>query len=250
MVFAATGNQGLLKTEDGGESWVRLSGKLPDSDFFSTVAIDPFHPEKVYTAVESGGLYRSLDQGESWEMISAGLIPEMKITDIVFDPVQDGVLYLSDIRSGVYRSMDGGDSWQAMSEALRTRAVNALALSSDGQHLYAATEGEGVFRIDLNGIPVEVSRFSPPSLSFRLEPNFPNPFNPQTMIRYRLAQGSRVEIGVYNVLGREVAVLMLGHQTAGVHQTVWDASGMASGVYLIRMKTDHGVQYHKCHFIQ
>jgi len=55
--------------------------------------------------------------------------------------------------SGVYRSTDGGFTWLKINNGLTTRAVTDLSLSSDGNHLYAATNGEGVFRLDLDGRP-------------------------------------------------------------------------------------------------
>ena len=55
-----------------------------------------------------------------------------------------------------------GASWQALNDGLRMRAVNALALSADGRHLYAGTEGEGVYRLDLDGEPSPTSRLPCP----------------------------------------------------------------------------------------
>jgi photosystem II stability/assembly factor-like uncharacterized protein len=75
--------------------------------------------------------------------------PEASVTDIVLDPTDSRILYAADIRTGVYRSEDGGRFWVRIDEGLRTRAVNALAITSDGRTLYAATEGEGVFRLDI-----------------------------------------------------------------------------------------------------
>jgi cell division septation protein DedD len=71
----------------------------------------------------------------------------------VFDPNDSQVMYAADRFSGLYRSTDGGMGWMPINVGLRTRAINALAMSSDGQHLYAGTEGEGVFRLDLSGQP-------------------------------------------------------------------------------------------------
>ena len=67
--------------------------------------------------------------------------------------------------------------------------------------------------------------------------NYPNPFNPETMIRYRLPASGRVKIGVYDVVGREVAVLVDAQQSAGSHRTTWNAARMPSGVYICRMQS-------------
>lgn len=71
-----------------------------------------------------------------------------------------------------------------------------------------------------------------------LHPNFPNPFNPSTVIGFQLSGdhiGSPVRLAVFDVLGREVAVLADGVMPAGAHQVVFDASGLASGMYLYRL---------------
>lgn len=72
-------------------------------------------------------------------------------------------------------------------------------------------------------------------VSFSLCQNFPNPFNPTTTIRYQLPGVSDVKLVVYDVLGRELAVLVNERKPAGEHNAVFDANGMASGVYLYRL---------------
>ena len=64
-----------------------------------------------------------------------------------------------------------------------------------------------------------------------LYPNFPNPFNPTTSIRYALPQAAEVRLTVYDVLGRQVAVLAEGMKPPGEHQVAVDASAWASGLY-------------------
>ncbi|MGE5497920.1 MAG: discoidin domain-containing protein [Syntrophothermus sp.] len=66
---------------------------------------------------------------------------------------------------------------------------------------------------------------------FSLEQNFPNPFNPVTAIKYSLPEDCRVKISVYNLLGKQVAVLADEVQTAGSRQIIFDASRINSGVY-------------------
>ncbi len=70
-----------------------------------------------------------------------------------------------------------------------------------------------------------------------LSQNFPNPFNPSTSLRYGLPESSEIDIAVYNMLGRQIATLFRGRQSAGQHTVTWDASGHASGVYLIQLRS-------------
>jgi photosystem II stability/assembly factor-like uncharacterized protein len=155
FVFAATANKGLLKTEDGGSSWQPVNPSLFDGRMISSVAISPVNPDLVFAGRSQGGLARSQDGGGAWGMIAAGLNREATVVDLAFDPTNPQVIYLADLFSGVYLSTNAGLSWRSINNGLTNRAVNALALSSDGQHLYAATEGRGVFRLDLNGQPPE-----------------------------------------------------------------------------------------------
>ena len=71
--------------------------------------------------------------------------------------------------------------------------------------------------------------------TFMLEQNFPNPFNPTTLITYQLPVACSVRLVVYDPLGREVAVLVNENKAAGNHEATFDAAGLASGMYLYRL---------------
>ena len=75
---------------------------------------------------------------------------------------------------------------------------------------------------------------------FVLFQNYPNPFNPSTLIRFRLPVTVRVTIGVYDLLGQQIATLVDGLRTAGTHEVKFDASGLPTGVYLYKMTTESG----------
>ncbi len=69
---------------------------------------------------------------------------------------------------------------------------------------------------------------------FALRANYPNPFNPTTTIPFDLPEVSRVKIQVFDLAGREVAVLANGSYPAGSHQVIFDGNGLPSGMYFIR----------------
>ena len=76
--------------------------------------------------------------------------------------------------------------------------------------------------------------------AYTLAPNYPNPFNPATAITYAVPTAGRVRLAVYDLLGREVAVLVDGLRQPGTHTATFDAGDLASGTYLYRLETPIG----------
>lgn len=73
-------------------------------------------------------------------------------------------------------------------------------------------------------------------LEFALNPNYPNPFNPATVIGFQLPVEADVTIEVYDMLGRRVEVLVNETTPAGNYEIIFDASRLTSGVYVYRMR--------------
>ena len=151
IIYAATGTDGLLKSSDAGGSWTAMDFTIPINKPVRLVAVNPDNSKIIYTSIAFTGLYRSDDSGITWQLSMNGMAPESRIYDVVFDPGDSQVLYAADSMSGVYQSTDGGRLWRQINTNLDKRAVKKLAISADGLHLYAATEGGGVYRLDLNG---------------------------------------------------------------------------------------------------
>lgn len=97
--------------------------------------------------------------------------------------------------------------------------------------------GTRTSRIEVNVLdPLSVDDGLESPREIELAQNFPNPFNPTTEIGYRISEIGRTRLAIYDLLGREVAVLVDGVQTAGSHSVTFDASRLASGMYLYKLE--------------
>ena len=124
--------------------------------------------------------------------------------------------------------------------------------AGDGIPRFVVTNGSTLTEYLLSDSTATDSNNDPSDLplAFSLSPNYPNPFNPSTEIRYSIPRASQVSIAVYNVLGQRVTGLVDLHQKAGNYRITWDGTdsrgkSVASGIYFYRMKADQFVQSHK-----
>ncbi len=96
---------------------------------------------------------------------------------------------------------------------------------------------------DAVGVEAETPAFMP--AEDRLVGAYPNPFNPQTNIRFELAAAGPVTLEVFDVSGKRVATVQEGDYSVGLHQISWDASGLVSGIYLLQLKTKQRAEVKK-----
>ena len=136
-------------------------------------------------------------------------------------------------------SLQGGSALLLASGFLSPAANNSgeafgvLVVLADGTAFLAPTSTS----IDENigGLPSE----------FELKGNYPNPFNPTTNIQYSVPSNADVRLAVFDMLGREVAVLVNGVRTAGNYSVNFDATNLSSGMYLYRLQSGNFVQTQK-----
>lgn len=145
------------------------------------------------------------------------------------------LLFMSGISVGFYVTSDFGLAWIPVSGTVfGGAAINAIAANK--KYLFAGTQG-GVWRIPLADIATSVNNHpSQLPAQYALYQNFPNPFNPSTVIRYQMPVNSRATLKVYDVLGREIATLVDGEQSAGTHSVTFNAAGISSGTYFYRFQ--------------
>ena len=89
-------------------------------------------------------------------------------------------------------------------------------------------------RIVTSSVNEKGVRVGPQNL--RLYPNYPNPFNPSTGIRFLLEKSGHVAVKIYNLYGQEIATLIDGFQTDGMHEITWQPKGLPSGLYFYKIQ--------------
>ncbi|OGV07250.1 MAG: hypothetical protein A2299_05215 [Stygiobacter sp. RIFOXYB2_FULL_37_11] len=87
-------------------------------------------------------------------------------------------------------------------------------------------------------------------MEFKLEQNYPNPFNPATSIIFSVANDGIVSLEIFNMLGEKVATLLNEYKPAGRYSVNFDASKLASGIYLYRINTNQFVKTMKMSLIK
>jgi hypothetical protein len=215
------------------------------------IAVDPRDARIVYVAV--GGfdtirVARSVDAGASWMDIS-GTLPNVPATAVAVDPFNPKHVYVgTDV--GVFVSTNGGGDWMSFNDGFPEAVIVAdLVVSPSNRSLRAATHSNGVYERRLLSTLTSVEHEDRQPVMFALEQNYPNPFNPTTTIRFsvesasgRTGEPGRVTLKVYDVLGREVATLVNESLQPGRYKLTFDATGLASGVYLYRLRAGEFTQ--------
>jgi hypothetical protein len=136
-------------------------------------------------------------------------------------------------------SVDGGATWSRLCDITPGGIASAgnVAVSDGAFHFVWMDLNDGYWRVYYRRATIITGVKDTRDLpdEFLLSQNYPNPFNPSTTIRFSLPEASDVVLEVYDVLGRKVVTLADGYLTAGWHESVWETTGMSSGVYFYRL---------------
>ena len=131
-------------------------------------------------------------------------------------------------------------------DSLQSAAVRAPLIDIDG-HPRPMPHGThpDIGAQEEQNVVVSVDQREQTPVSYLLLQNYPNPFNPSTTIKFELPKSSAVRLSVFDILGREVSVLVNEKRDAGVHKVKFDGSNIASGVYLYRLQAGSFVETKK-----
>jgi hypothetical protein len=136
--------------------------------------------------------------------------------------------------TGIWLTTNNGARWSSVNSGLADSNVHSLGVV--GTSLYAGVGTGGVWKSSLQSLVVGVqNRSDDVPGSFALGQNYPNPFNPKTVVSCQWPVAGRVRLAVYDLLGREIAVLLDEQKAPGRYQVEFDGTRLSSGVYFYRL---------------
>ena len=251
---------GLFRSTDGGANWVKISDyemlhtsnlvfSADGSMFMATGDAMIFMVPQI-----NGVLLKSTDKGITWDKVNikiSGNTYYGSVDKVVYNPITDHLLVFDGTTNEINISTDLGASWYKAQSGFPFKQRN---LRSNWPRAFTINPKTGIIFVGLSYADSKYSVYR--STSAMVEPiniigdgstqlleNYPNPFNPTTVISYQLRQASPVTLKVFDIMGREVVTLVNGFQGQGIYNVTFNAYqyGIASGIYFYKLNAD-GIQ--------
>lgn len=250
------------KSLDFGQTWTRVGNIYGMLNVTGLYVHERSTGNSIYGAPF---VWSSTDDGANWYNVSQGLTSAangfifQNDSEYVFSPT--GIFFhytaswgpingnLSDLNIhagtannygifiagayGIYRSTNHGLSWVSIGFP---GGHYAVSLAADNEYLFAGTDNDGVWKYPL-GSQVGIGNGNNIPKEFALNQNYPNPFNPSTKITYELQTTGNVHLVIFDVTGREIAVLVDQKQNAGRYEITFEGDNLPSGIYFYKIET-------------
>jgi photosystem II stability/assembly factor-like uncharacterized protein len=239
----------MYKTTNGGLAWT-FQDTVGRANFGFNAPVRDVQFTTLDSGWAVGGLSannviaRTTNGGSTWAYLTPG---GSSWREVHMRNSQRGWIVGATYTPFVARTTNGGESWEGQTFSTPpnpTRGLESICMIDD--NLGWAVGGFGdVFKTTNGGdFPLPVLDTTEPH-EFHLAQNYPNPFNPSTTFTFAIPYSIFVILKVYDVLGREVSILVNEVKEPGRHEVVWNAQGMASGMYLYRLQAGGFVQTRK-----
>jgi hypothetical protein len=213
VVFPNYGVISIYASEDSGDNWVPVSGKLEENADGSGSGPSVRWVSILY--VEDRPIY--------FAGTSVGLFSTTKLDSMNTVWVQEGASTIGNV------------------------VIDMIDVRQSDGFLAVDTHGNGVYSTYVTELSSGVEQITSHPNTFRLYPAYPNPFNIETTIRFTLPHAGLVKLKVYNVLGEEISTLVDGYLPVGEHKIQWTADRVASGTYFFKLNFENFSESLKVH---
>ncbi len=228
-IFVIFSVHGIYLSTDNGTTWTESDNGLPSVSQGLYITSFAAGNGVLFVGTDGQGIFKSIDNGTNWKYIG---LPNKRITSLI---VNNNNLFAATSNDGIFlQSVNDSIQYQ-----VGLSGIEIISLAIYKNELIAGTRGNGIWHRPLSQLITDVNKVESkfPS-NFSLSQNFPNPFNPSTTINYQISNSGHVELKIYDILGREAAVLVNEVQKAGNYSIRFNTnnSQLAGGVYFYRLK--------------
>jgi photosystem II stability/assembly factor-like uncharacterized protein len=257
VLYAGSGN-GVWKSLNLGSSWIQISNGLNVSTILHVIKLK--QSNTLYAATFRG-IYKSTNGGENWFSVNDAITSKLNFRHgLVVSDVDTNTIYAAAevtldpaLPGGIYRSQTGGKSWVlyklGLSDSITNFYVTNIFLDNKANALYASmTVVLGGNRSEINiyrlrnaaTTSIADRRYSTYPTSIALY-SYPNPSNTPMRLIYSIHQRGRVQLRIFDILGKEVITLLDEARDLGEYRILWggvNAEGkrLPSGIYLARLQ--------------
>jgi photosystem II stability/assembly factor-like uncharacterized protein len=188
---------------------------------------------KVFAAFLGDGVVRSTNNGNNWNIV----LPKKRISSVYAD--LNGYVFAGSANDSdtIWYSSNFGDSWKPIKISINNVSSFNYINKLDVNKLLIGVNCVGLFEFDTKSLLLVNTENNNLIGHYSLSQNYPNPFNPITTIRFTIPKSDRVQIKVYDMLGREIQTLVNDFKQSGNYEIFFDASNLPSGIYLYRMSS-------------
>ena len=186
------------------------------------------------------GIYAGALWYNNYTYVTASVAQNLKNVPVYFIcGTQDGLL---SVNQTAYQLLQGAGNTNL---AFETFVGGHVALLENWQKMYEwvrnfSNDRVGAVVGDNSQIPVRTTLLS----------NYPNPFNPETVIRYQLSASIHVKLTVFDLLGREIATVVNKEQNAGTYEVKFNGSNLNSGIYMYQLIAGSFIQTRKMVYLK
>lgn len=225
-IFAAAEATGVYLSTNNGVNWTQTS--LKNRNVLSI----KIRGNNIFAGTDAG-VFLSTDNGTTWNPTS--LDSRRYVSSLIIS----GANIFAGTDDGVYFSSNNGAVWFQKNQGLAGNISDGPHVYSTDNFIFASNEGTSSFRRDLSEI-ININQISTvvPE-GFSLSQNYPNPFNPATKINFSLPHKSRVSLKVFDITGKEIALLINEKLNSGTYEYSFNASSFSSGIYFYKLEAEN-----------
>jgi len=223
----------VIKSTDGGSVWTNVATNTT----FDLNDISFADANTGYAVGYPDAICKTTNGGINWTTLSAGTF-DFRYYSVKFMNAHSGIVTAgrSPGASKILKTTDGGTTWTT--DDFYTTELMLSTFFTDGNTGYISGTNGLIIKTSNGGLTFTGLHESVLPESMRLHQNFPNPFNPKTVISYEIGNANFVSLKVYDMSGKEVTTLVNEMNNAGRHEVEFDATNLPSGVYFYAMRVN------------